>query len=391
MGQVALDLAAGRYPRPIYGRNRRPHELPPVFGFHSVKAAPFEALLRFLAENGYTTLTADAYLDWMEGRPGPRPERSLLLTFDDGMGQVYSVAWPLLERYGMSAVVFLIPGLVHAGSAARLGPTLREVWAGTSTLEDVESRDRSEEPLATWAEIRAMHTSGVIDFQAHSLSHNLVFTGRKRLGFLTPELRRSLHPNRLTMWEERRSAYRVEPPLGLPLYATTPRLAEGRRVFDDPGVREACRRHVEAEGGVTFFERPDWRKELEAVARRAESEPTMASAAAETEEERRAAIRADLAETKALIEAELPGKVVRHLAYPWGLGSRAAMEISRDVGYASNHWGRVDGRLANFVGNDPFATARIGEDFLPLLQGHGRATLGSVVRKKLAKNLGSWS
>jgi hypothetical protein len=197
-------------------------------------------------------------------------------------------------------------------------------------------------------------------------------------------------------------------------------MADEPRVFEDLGLRAACIRHVEANGKAAFFDRRDWRRELESVVREYESrngpvgadggrtgsgggsasgvESTAghasggrsrggSSGSTETEDERREAIRADLAETRELIEKNLPGKTVRHLAYPWGVGGRTAMEISREVGYESNHWGRVGGRVANFVGGDPFETARIGEDFVPLLPGRGRANLSSVIRKKLEKNL----
>ena len=386
MGQVALDLLARRYPAPVYGRELPENQLPPIFGFHSVRAEPFEQLLRFLAGNGYETLTCDAYLEWMRGGERPGSRRCLMLTFDDGMGQVWSVAWPLLQKYGMTAVVFLIPGVIRNGDRARPSPTLQDVWAGRASLEEVEQRDRSGEPLSTWAEIRRMHESGAIDFQAHTLSHNLVFTSSKRTGFVAPALIRSLHPNRLTMWDERRSAYRVRPPLGAPVYPSAPRMADAPRVLEDLALRAECTRHVEANGKATFFDRRDWQKELESVARNYETRGA-AEARTETEDERREAIRADLTETRALIERNLPGKTVRHLAYPWGVGSRTAVEISREVGYESNHWGRVGGRLANFVGGDPFETARIGEDFVPLLPGRGRSNLRSVIRKKLEKNL----
>ncbi|MEZ4649689.1 MAG: polysaccharide deacetylase family protein [Candidatus Eisenbacteria bacterium] len=391
-GQVALDLALQRYPAPVYGRTPGRGELPPIFGFHSVRAEPFEALLRFLAENGYRTLTCDEYLDFQKNGVPPEAAKSLLLTFDDGMGQVWSVAWPLLEKYGMHAVVFLIPGLIRDGDD--VGPTLEDVWAGRATIEDVESRDASAEPLATWQEVRTMDASGVLDFQAHTLSHNLVFTDTRVLGYVHPKLIRSVHPNRLTMWEERRSAYRIVPRLGLPVYAAAPRMSDSRLVPDDPGLRELCANFVAENGAEKFFESAGWQEKLDRrveEGRRKSMWKTRVESEPESREQRLGAIRRDLEETKAKIEAEIPGKKVTHLAYPWGIGSRDAMLISRDLGYESNHWGRVAGRVTNFQGGDPFALARIGEDFVPLLRGQGRRTVWDVVRKKLRKNLGRWT
>ncbi len=391
-GQVALDLALQRYPAPIYGRKPATGQLPPIFGFHSVRAEPFEALLRFLAENEYRTLTCDEYLEFQKNGVPPEAARSLLLTFDDGMGQVWSVAWPLLRKYGMHAVVFLIPGLIEDREG--VGPSMEDVWAGRSTLEEVESRDKSEPPLATWNEIRVMEESGVLDFQAHTLSHNLVFTDTRVLGYVHPKLVRSVHPNRLTMWEERRSSYRIQPPLGLPVYDAAPRMSDSVHVPDDPELRELCAGYVAENGGALFFDGDGWRDKLDRLVedhRRKSTWRTRVESEPESTEQRCDAIRRDLQETKEKIESEIPGKTVRHLAYPWGVGSEDAVRISRELGYASNHWGRVDGRVTNFQGGDPLLLARIGEDFVPLLRGRGRRTVWDVVRKKLRKNIGRWT
>ena len=391
-GQVALDLALQRYPALVYGRNPAKGQLPPIFGFHSVRAEPFEALLRFLAENEYRTLSCDEYLDFQKNGVPPEATRSLLLTFDDGMGQVWSIAWPLLRKYGMHAVVFLIPGLIDDGEGE--GPTLEDVWAGRSTLDEVESRDASESPLATWNEVRVMDESGVIDFQAHTLSHNLVFTDSQIRGYVHPKLVRSVHPNRLTMWEDRRSAYRVQPRLGLPVYAAAPRMSDSLHVPDDPELREVCTSFVVQNGGSRFFEAEGWQEKLDRLVeeqRRKSMWKTRVESEPESSQQRCDAIRKDLEETKATIEAKVPGKTVKHLAYPWGIGSEDAVRISRELGYESNHWGRVAGRVANFQGGDPFLLARIGEDFVPLLRGRGRKTVWDVVRKKLRKNVGRWA
>lgn len=40
----------------------------------------------------------------------PFPERSFVITFDDGYQSVFNEAFPVLQRYGMSATVFLTVG-----------------------------------------------------------------------------------------------------------------------------------------------------------------------------------------------------------------------------------------------------------------------------------------
>ncbi len=123
----------------------------PVFGFHLVEAPTFQADLEFLTENRYTTLGASELVDYLSGRSGI-PERSVLLTFDDGPRNFHDVAFPLLQRFGHRAVAFIAPGL-HA--------------------EQAEPHEGNDRPL-TWPEIREIHGSGLVDFQSHTLESRYV-------------------------------------------------------------------------------------------------------------------------------------------------------------------------------------------------------------------------
>jgi peptidoglycan/xylan/chitin deacetylase (PgdA/CDA1 family) len=75
----------------------------------------------------------------------PFPERSLVITFDDGYQTVYDEAFPILQRYNMSATVFLTVGKRGTTMAAGLLPSLkgrsmlswhniREITLGAHTL-----------------------------------------------------------------------------------------------------------------------------------------------------------------------------------------------------------------------------------------------------------------
>ena len=53
-----LDLVSGRFPRFVFGGGLD-HDLLPVFHFHEVTREELEPKLRYLAENGYKTVTSD--------------------------------------------------------------------------------------------------------------------------------------------------------------------------------------------------------------------------------------------------------------------------------------------------------------------------------------------
>jgi Polysaccharide deacetylase len=382
---VGLDLVRRRYPAALYRRPATAEELPTVFCFHSAQPAPFEAVLQFLARNGYRTLTSDEYHARLRGAGNPA-ERAVLLTFDDGLGQVWSVAWPLLRKYGMRATCFVIPGRVQEQPAGARHPNLDDVWAGRATLAEVSTRDQSAQPLATWTELAAMHASGVIDIQCHSFDHRLVVTSPRIVDFVSPAALARFHPFEFSMFRDEDGTTGVfeRPALGSPIYTSAPRLAEGLRYRPDPALAARCVEHVAAHGGAAFFERPDWRRTLFALTRRHVGGD---AGAYETEDERRAVIALDLQRAKALLEARLPGARIRHLAWPWGEGSAAAIEAARAAGYRGCFWNKVDGRLVNRVGGDPFRLARIGEDFACSLLGAGRVPLRQVMRRKLESRL----
>jgi peptidoglycan/xylan/chitin deacetylase (PgdA/CDA1 family) len=376
---VGTDLVLQRYPRALYRREAPARELPAVFCFHSAAPEPFAAVLGFLARNRYRTLIADDLHDLMTGAAGEIGGRAVLLTFDDGVREVWSIVHPLLKRHGLRATCFVVPGRIEDAAAVR--PTLEDVWQGRAELAEVVAPERAGPPLATWPEIAAMHASGVIDVQCHSFDHRLIVTSPRIMGFVSPQALASFHPFEFAMF-----GADGPPALGSPIYSAAPRLGEARAYRPDPELAAACIAQVEQEGGAAFFARPGWRRRLLARVRDHHRRRPPADDY-ESEEERRAAIAADLRRARAAIEARLPGHRVRHLAFPWGEGSAAAVDAARESGYEACFWGRVDGRLTNQAGGDPLRIARIGEDFVRSLPGDGRIPLRRVVAAKLERRL----
>ncbi|MGQ9467393.1 MAG: polysaccharide deacetylase family protein, partial [Anaerolineae bacterium] len=81
----------------------------------TVRPEMFEAQLQYLAEAGYHTVTlTDLYLYLTEGRP--LPERPVILTFDDGYRDAYTVVFPLLQKYGFVGTFFVLATPAHYAS-----------------------------------------------------------------------------------------------------------------------------------------------------------------------------------------------------------------------------------------------------------------------------------
>jgi peptidoglycan/xylan/chitin deacetylase (PgdA/CDA1 family) len=104
-----------------------------------VSPQKLEDELRYLSENGYHTISMAAYLD-AAAHGAALPEKSVVLTFDDGYRDNYDTAFPLLKKYGMTGTFFIVTGLV--GYPAYM----------------------------TWDQIAEMHRAGM-EIGAHTVHH----------------------------------------------------------------------------------------------------------------------------------------------------------------------------------------------------------------------------
>jgi peptidoglycan/xylan/chitin deacetylase (PgdA/CDA1 family) len=375
--EVPRDLLLGRYPEFVTG-GPLPRGHIPIFVFHSLDPEIFGAKVRYLAENGYVTLSADEYFQVLMGARPP-VQNAVVLTFDDGRSSVRSVGLPLMRRYGMKGVVFIIPGRTPSRPGP-LPPTLDDVTQGKSSADALRARE-DHEAFLSWEEIEDLARSGLFDFHSHSLSHARVHTGPHVAGFMTPALRKGYGPLDVPLLHAGdRDVPPDEIPYGTPLLRSQPRLTDSPRYFEDATIREACVRRVAESGAEGFFLRKGWEAELRRLVGRP-IEGRLEEPAA-----REAAIRRELIESKRQIEERL-GKPSIHLCYPWHASGPTARRIAREAGYRTAFWGKVPGVPISLPGSDPHAIARVGEDYVELLPGRGRATLTSVLRHKLSRRL----
>lgn len=151
------------------------------------------------------------------------PERALLLTFDDGLSNNYSCAFPVLQQLNMPAAIFLTVDLIgteqllwfdelffllQGALSADIKPGLdnqeaeyllhrNELWrAYQLVVEKLKRADavqrtqfmtrlrtavpldctslRKDFGLLTWDEVRVMHQSGLVEFGVHTATHRIL-------------------------------------------------------------------------------------------------------------------------------------------------------------------------------------------------------------------------
>ena len=107
----------------------------------------------------------------------------------------------------------------------------------------------------------------------------------------------------------------------------------------------------------------------------------------ETASEQREAIRHELADSRDEIEQNLPGKRVRHFAYPWSEVGNITKEMLAQCEYASAYAGLI-GHQGNRICNEGiYELARLNGDFVPCLPGSGRKSFLRVLAYKLGRRL----
>lgn len=73
----------------------------------TIELTMFEKQLKYLKDKGYKTLSLDEFYCWKKGEC-EFGEKTVVLTFDDGFYSFEYLVKPLLEKYNMTASVFLI-------------------------------------------------------------------------------------------------------------------------------------------------------------------------------------------------------------------------------------------------------------------------------------------
>ncbi len=112
--------------------------------------ATFTAQLSVLHDEGWAALDLPTFIRSLR-QPNARPDRSVLLTFDDGYRSTTEVAKNVLQKFGFPAVVFVPTDLI--GKTNRFD---REV--------------EPEEAICDWSDLRALEDAG-IRVESHGASH----------------------------------------------------------------------------------------------------------------------------------------------------------------------------------------------------------------------------
>jgi peptidoglycan/xylan/chitin deacetylase (PgdA/CDA1 family) len=328
---------------------------PWAWSYISEPLETFEAKIALFRKQGFSGIFWHELHEYMAG--GRKlPENSILLTFDDGYLDNWVHVYPVLKKHGMKGTIFVSPDFVEPTGAVR--PNLDDVAAGRCRPDEL-----SVAGFLSWAEMREMEKSGVIDIQSHAMTHTWYFSGPKIVDFHRPH---EITPYPWLFWNARpdRKPFYLEEdqqeflPWGHPILEHAKSLTV-RRFFPEDAAMNAITAFVAERGGREFFRRPDWQRELESGV------ATLVDGGAlpghyESDEARDARITDELQRSKLLIERNLD-KQVDFICWPGGANDESVQRRARAVGFKAWTLSSVSqlGKR-NVPGADPTSIKRMG-------------------------------
>ena len=330
------------------------------WSFLTVPVKIFEDHLKWLSKTGYQTVDLYELYAHTSGQT-KLPQRSVVLTFDDGYLDNWTYAAALLSKYGFKGTVFVNPEFVDPRDIVR--PTLKDMWDGK--IQDSELQVRG---FMSWPELQLLSRKGPLSIQSHAMTHTWYPAGPKIVDFHHPEdgyywLDWNEYPGKKPFYLKKPGVSNV--PFGTPIYEHEKSLAV-KRFFPNPSVAEALVAYVRKKGCENFFEKKnwDWREQLfkEASCLEKKLDNTGYFETESCQDER---YRFELSEAKKIIEEKL-AKSVDFFFWPGGGYNDRSQSIALEI-YKSISLKRTDrSSNRNRTGDDPRLVRRISPELMHL-------------------------
>ena len=235
-------------------------------------------------------------MEELKGLDYTLPPNSILITFDDGYKNNYTLAFPILKKYNMKATIFL----------------------NTKFIE-------KDEAYLNWDEIREMYESGLVDFQLHTHSHQLTVKDIEVLAFYDNESSPYFKRESYSLffdgnYDEKKDAKKLN---GLPVFKL-------RSKISIPGYKPK-KNFVEKYRSIVELQENKSEKERKKFLNRLFKEKKDEFFDKISEEQFKETVKFEILENKKIISEKL-GKVPDCLAYPWGHRYKGNREDIKKLG-----------------------------------------------------------
>jgi len=124
----------------------------PGAGRYGIEISHLVAQFGWLRENGYHPVSLARIAQSRDGG-APLPPKAVLLSFDDGHADFYTRVYPVLKLFGYPAAIALVGSWMDAPAGA---------------MVDYDGRKVPREAFLSWAQVREMMASGLVEVASHS-------------------------------------------------------------------------------------------------------------------------------------------------------------------------------------------------------------------------------
>lgn len=98
-----------------------------------IRTSKFRKQMEAIRQLGITVISLDDFIAWKNGDK-TIPEKSILITLDDGWKSVYTDAFPILTEFGYPFTLYLYKNYVDGGGKALTTTMIREMIAAGATI-----------------------------------------------------------------------------------------------------------------------------------------------------------------------------------------------------------------------------------------------------------------
>ncbi len=293
----------------------------------SISVELFESHLKVLKKRKFRSIHLSDYVTFKK-QGEYKDDNLIVLTFDDGYLDNWIYVYPLLEKYGFKATIFVNPEFIDPADGVR--PNLKDVWEGRCAFSDL-----TVPGFLSWPELKKMNDSGIIDIQSHTMTHTWYFCGDRIVDFHHPG---SQNKYPWLFWNARpdkKYAYLTENqetyvPYGTPIYENGRALGV-KRYFPDHGLSDSVANVVKRNGREDFFRSENWRDVLFQKCNEYKNNHTLHDRY-ETNEEFEQRTIFELKQSKVILESKL-NKKIDYLCWPGGALTECAVENASETGY----------------------------------------------------------
>lgn len=129
------------------------HNLNPTIpGSMSMTPKKFESQIKWIKDNGYNIVPLKEVVEFLQGKRSSLPEKSVVVTADDGWESVHKYMWPIVKKYNIPVTLFIYPQTISEGKNAM-----------------------------TWEQLKELQATGLFDIQSHTYWHPNFKQERRKL------------------------------------------------------------------------------------------------------------------------------------------------------------------------------------------------------------------